>query len=284
MTTRAPESSAELVVTRGGDRRTIRESVTETLASRDLIGAMAFRAIKLRYRQALVGFVWAVAQPAAYLVVFTLIFGQAIAVGSGGDVPYAAFSISAIVTFQLASNGVGLGAMALVSEMPLLRRVYFCREAPVLAAVTVAFADFLIGVVLMLVVGPFLGAHEGWHLIFLPLCVLPIIVFVYALSLIAGGLNVYFRDIRFIMPLATQLWMFASPVAFPITQVSEDLRPWYAIVNPIVGPLEGVRRCVALGQMPDWELLGLSSAATLVLLLVALVFFNRIEGGIADAI
>lgn len=277
-------AESQLVVIRGDAKRTLKDSTREVVANRGLVAAMALRAIKLRYRQAAFGLAWAVVQPAAYIVVFTLFFGHALGVGSGGAVPYAAFSVSATVIFQFASNGVGLGSMAIVQEMPLLKRAYFCRETPVAATVVTAMVDLGIGTIMMLLIGPVLGAREGWHLVFLPVCVLPLIGLVYGISLILSGINVYFRDVRYVVPLATQLWLFVSPVAYPITRIPAGLRLPYAFLNPVAGPLEGVRQCVALGQMPNWELLGASTAVVVLILLLGMRLFNRIEGGFADAI
>lgn len=276
-------TAAEVVI-QGGLRRSTLRAVQELFHERELVLALVQRSVKLRYRQAFFGFAWAVVQPAAYLAAFAIVFGRLVHVDGGGGLGYAAFAVTALVPWQFVSNGVVTGSQAIVNDAPLLRKIYFPREAPVIGALGASSLDFAVGIAMMLIAAPLFGAHEGWNTLFLPLVVVPLVVLTLAISLAAAAVNVYFRDVRYVLTFGVQLWLFVSPVAYPITRVPKNARWLYAVVNPLVGPLEAFRRTVGLGLAPDWTLLALSSASTLVALVAALALFRRLEPGFSDTV
>ena len=258
-------------------------AAAELWAFREVLWAFSIRMLRLRYKQTLLGVVWVVLQPVLFLVVFVLVFGGAANI-SGGGVDYAAFALSSLVGWSLVSSGVSLGSNALIADAGLMRKVYFPRETPVLGVVVSFIPDLLIGAGLILVCAPFTGASFGWSLLLAPMLFLAILVPTIAVTLPLAALSVYYRDFRFVVPFGIQLWLFASPVAYPVTTVPSEWRSLYALLNPAVGPLEGFRRVFALGDAPDWSLLGISAASGLALLVGGYWFFKRLERQFADVV
>lgn len=258
-------------------------ALTELWAFREVLWAFAARTLRLRFKQTLLGVAWVVVQPALYLVVFTLVFGRAAGIDGGGT-GYAAFAVSAVVGWNVIAQAVQLGTGALVADAGLMRKVYFPREAAVLGSAGSYATDLVIGSLLILVLAPFTHAELGWSLALAPVLFVAVMLPAIAVTLPLAALAVYHRDVRFVIPFGVQLWLFASPVAYPVTVISERWRDLYALANPAVGPLEGFRRVFALGQAPDWRLLGLSTASGLVLLLVGYRFFKGMERQFADVV
>jgi ABC-type polysaccharide/polyol phosphate export permease len=137
---------------------------------------------------------------------------------------------------------------------------------------------------LLLVGAPLLGAELGWNIVFLPLLMVATVVPVIAVSLPLAALYVYYRDVRFALPLVIQLWMYASPVVYPLTKVPQQWRLPYAFLNPVVGPLYGYFRVVAVGAPPDWTLLGASFLSGCAILVVGHAVFRRLQPRFADVI
>lgn len=268
----------------GSRRPAMREAWRELRLYREVVWSFAVRGVRVRYKQAALGIGWAVLQPLAFLTIFILFFGRVVKVSGGGGATYAAFAISALVPWQFVSSGVSFGANALINDADLMRKVYFPRESPVLGAVLSVVPDLGIGLLLVLAAAPFTGAHLSWTLVFLPMLAAAIALPTLAAALPLGAMNVYYRDFRYLLPFGIQLWLFASPIAYPISEISAPLRPWYALVNPIVGPLEGFRRILAVGTTPDWGLLGISTASGVVLLLAGYRWFKSLERDFADVV
>jgi lipopolysaccharide transport system permease protein len=268
----------------GARRPSLANAWRELSSYREVVWSFAVRGVRVRYKQAALGVGWAVLQPLAFLTIFILFFGRVVKVSGGGGATYAAFAISALVPWQFVASGVSFGANALVNDADLLRKVYFPRESPVLGAVLSVVPDLGIGLILVLLAAPFTHAHFSWTLVFLPILCLAIAIPTLAASLPLGAMNVYYRDFRYLLPFGIQLWLFASPIAYPVSEISPRLRPWYALVNPIVGPLEGFRRVLAVGTTPDWSLLAISVASGTVLLFAGYRWFKSLERDFADVV
>jgi lipopolysaccharide transport system permease protein len=256
--------------------------VRELWTYRECVWSFAVRSLRVRYKQAALGLGWAIVQPLAFLGAFVLLFNGIGNVSGGGGASYAAFALSALVPWQFVSSSVQFGGDALIQDSGLLRKVYFPREAPVMGAIGSYIPDFAIGITLFLLASPLTDANLDWELVFLPLLFLLITIPVIAIAVPIAGLALYYRDFKYALPFAIQVGLFASPVAYPVTEISSDWRWIYALLNPVVGMLEGFRRVLALGQAPDWELLGLSTASSVVLLLLGFRIFKRLEREFAD--
>jgi homopolymeric O-antigen transport system permease protein len=276
------ETTQEFMIERGGRVR-VGAGLRELWAHRGITVAFAERNIRVKYKQAVLGIAWAVLQPLIFMAIFTLTIGRIAGVRSEG-VPYAVFTLSALVPWTFLSTAVSFGANALVTDGHLIRKVYFPREVPVLGAILAAVVDFAISLVLFFVVGPFLGAEiSAWWLL-APLLVVPLAILAAGVSIVLGALNVYYRDFRHALPFLLQLWLFASPVAYPLSVIPDEWRVPYLIVNPAAGLIDSFTRTLALGTAPDAGALAISVAGTLVVFFVGYRAFKRLEPNFADVV
>jgi lipopolysaccharide transport system permease protein len=249
---------------------------------RDLAFQIAARDITVRYRQTALGAAWAILQPVGFMVVFTLFFGRVAGIASNG-IPYALFSLSGLVAWTYFANGLLLGAESLVSNSALVSKIYFPRifmPAGVLAA---GFVDLSISLVILFVVVFAPGFVPPAAVLTLPLLIA--IMVASALGVTAGlsALNVRYRDVRYVIPFLIQMWLFATPIAYPSSLIEQPWRTLSAI-NPMVGVVEGFRwATLGTGEAPV-ELIGISAVASLVLLAAGLVYFDRVERSFADYI
>lgn len=256
-------------------------ALRELWADRELTAAFAARTLKASYKQTFFGFGWAVVRPLVMLVVFIVFFGR-VAGFEDDTTSYAAFALSALVGWQLLAAVVGGATYSLVNEATLLRKVYFPRLAPVLGRALANMVQMGVGVATLLVMAPLVDATFSLQLLWLPLLLALILLPALAVGIALAGLSVWFRDFATLSGFLLQVWLFASPVAYPATKI--DQLELYSLLNPMVGPLEGMRRVYVDGIAPDAELLVLSGATSLVLAIVALELFRRLEPGFADVI
>lgn len=249
---------------------------------RDLAFQIAARDITVRYRQTALGAAWAILQPVGFMVVFTLFFGRVAGISSDG-LPYAVFSLAGLVAWTYFANGLLLGSESLVSNSALVSKIYFPRifmPAGVLAA---GFVDLSISLVILFVIVFAAGLVPSAAVLMLP--VLIAIMVAAALGVTAGlsALNVRYRDVRYVIPFAIQMWLFATPIAYPSSLIDE---PWRTItaINPMVGVVEGFRWATLGTADAPLELIGISAVSALVLLVAGLAYFDRVERTFADYI
>jgi lipopolysaccharide transport system permease protein len=248
---------------------------------RELVYFLVWRDIKVRYRQTLLGAGWAVLQPLATMIVFSLIFGRLARMPSDG-IPYALFSLAALVPWTFFANGLTQASTSVVSNQHLVTKVYVPRLAIPLATVLAGLLDLAIaGVVLVLAIlasGRVPGAGAVW--------VLPLSVLAAAAALGAGlwlaALNVRYRDVKYVVPFLTQLWLFITPVVYPTSLLEARWRTVYAL-NPMVGVVEGFRWALFGGGAP-LPLIASSIVGALVLLLTGALYFRRVERSFADVV
>ena len=272
----------ELVFEAAPQRR-LRNALRELWSFRGGVLAFAERDVRVKYKQAALGIGWAVVQPLAFMAVFVFAFGHAAKVPGGGS-SYAAFTLSALVPWTFLQTGVTFGAQSLLNDSALLRKVYFPREVPVLGAVLSAVVDLGIGLILFCVLGPIFGASVSPTWLLAPLLALPLALLAGGVGLALAALNVYYRDFRYALPFVLQLWLFASPVAYPLTVVPEQWRNLYVTLNPAAGILDGFRRALALGELPDPVTLSISVAGCAVVVWLGYRMFKRLEPNFADVV
>ncbi|HLW59423.1 MAG TPA: ABC transporter permease [bacterium] len=272
----------ELVV-ESNHQASVRQALRELWAYRDVMWAFAERNVRLKYKQAALGVLWALIQPLSFLAIFVVLFGR-FAKPSGDVSSYPAFALSALIPWMFLQTAVSFGAQALMMDGALLRKVYFAREAPILGGVLGSGLDFAIGLGMLLVLSPFLGIHYSWAMLLaVPLWgILALLASGVAMAM--GALTIYYRDFRYALPLMLQLWMFASPVAYPLTAVPERWRPVYILLNPAAGILDGFRRTLTQGRGPDLGLLALSTAVSLLVAWLGYRLFKHMEPGFADVV
>ena len=245
--------------------------------------AFAERDVRVKYKQAALGIGWALVQPLAFMGIFVFAFGHAAKV-PGGGAPYAAFALSVLVPWTFVQNGVTFGAQSLLTDAALLRKVYFPREVPVLGAVLASVVDLVIGLALFCVLGPIVGANVSPTWLLAPVLAVPLGLLAGGFGLALASLNVYYRDFRYALPFVLQLWMFASPVAYPLTVIPARWRDLYVALNPAAGILDAFRRALALGELPDPVPFGISAAACLAVAWIGYRLFKRFEPGFADVV
>jgi lipopolysaccharide transport system permease protein len=248
----------------------------------DLILTLSLHRIKVRYKQSLLGWAWAFLQPLALMAIYTVIFSRVAKMPSEG-IPYAIFVYAALLPWTYFSNAIMSSSGSLVSHTQLITKVYFPREILPLTYVFVGLFDFLVA---SLVLAGLMIYHQTALTIY-ALYLAPILLvetaFVVGFSLILSATQVRFRDIGFAVPLLLQLWMFASPVVYPLSEVPERWRALY-LLNPMAGIVESFRRVLLQGLPPDQNSLGLAAIVSFVLLPLAYLFFKQNDATMADII
>lgn len=253
-----------------------------TWRHRDLILSFVRRDIKARYKQTALGVAWSLIQPLSMMVVFTLVFSIFAKVPSDG-IPYPVFAYSALIFWTFFSNAISGGSVSMVSNGALIRKIYFPRETLLISVLLAGLLD--LGVASLLFGGMLLYYKVALSLAALwvvPLLLLQITLAFGVISLTSAA-HVNFRDIGHALPLLLQFWMFATPVAYPVSVIPEWLRPFY-LLNPMAPIIDGYRRAIILGTAPDLRALGISATATIILTAAAFVVFKRAERTFADVI
>lgn len=269
------------LVTIVAGRRARGLNARELWEHRELLYYLAARDLKVRYKQTLLGVVWTVALPLITALVFTVFIGRVARVSSNG-LPYTLFAYAGLLPWSFFSAAVGGAASSVVASSNLITKVYFPRSIVPAAAIAARLVDFAISFVVLAGMMLWFRVAPSWNLLMLP----PLIVLVTATSLAFGlwvaGVNVRYRDVGVIVPVALQLWLFASPVMYPLDLVSARWRVLYYL-NPMAGVVDAFRRTVVGGPF-NWVALGYSVGVTAVLLAYAIRVFARAERGFADLI
>jgi lipopolysaccharide transport system permease protein len=249
---------------------------------RELLAFFVWRDLKVRYRQTLLGAAWAVLQPFITMVVFSVFLGRLVGVPSDG-VPYPLFAFAALVPWTFVSQGVSQSANSLVGSQNLIKKVYFPRLVIPSAAVLAGLADFAIAFVVLVAMMLVYAIVPGVAILWIPLFLLLGTMTALAAGLWLSALNVRYRDVRYVVPFFLQVWLFATPVAYPSSLVAEPWRTLYAL-NPMAGVVEGFRwALLGTGGMPAGMLL-VSSAVAVVVLVSGAWYFRRAEATFADVV
>jgi lipopolysaccharide transport system permease protein len=249
---------------------------------RELLYFLVWRDVKVRYKQTALGAAWAVLQPVATMVVFSLFFGGLAKIPSDG-VPYPLFSLAALVPWTFFAQGVAQSANSLVGSQNLLQKIYFPRLIIPLASILPGAVDFAIAFALLLAMMPFYGMAPTVHMVWLPFLLLLALVTSLGVGLWLSVLNVYFRDVRYLVPFLVQLWLFVTPIAYPSSLLSEPWRTLYGL-NPMAGVVEGFRWALLGTDTAPGPMLAASSLAALLLLAGGVVYFRRMERTFADVV
>lgn len=250
---------------------------------RELLAFLAWRDIKVRYRQTALGLSWALLQPLALMAVFGLVFGRlaGLAEKTGGT-PYPLFVLAGLLPWTFFATAVGASGNSLVGSAQLVTKVYFPRLIIPLATVAVGLLDLAVSLVLLAALMWYYGVRPGWALLLAPLPLLGVVVVTVGVGALLAALTVAYRDFRFVVPFLIQFWMFVTPVIYPSTLLPERWRLVQA-VNPLAGLLDGFRSCV-LGLAVDWRSLSLSAGVGLLAIFVGAVYFRSVERRLADVI
>jgi lipopolysaccharide transport system permease protein len=249
---------------------------------RELLYFLIWRDVKVRYKQTLLGVAWAILQPVLTMVVFSVFFGRLARMPSDG-IPYPIFSYTGLVPWTLFAYGLHQGSNSLIGGANLIKKVYFPRLCIPLAAVLSGIVDFLLAFLMLIVMMFYYGVPLSLRILWLPLFVLPTLGTALAVALWLSALNVHYRDVRFIVPFILQIWLFATPIAYPSSLLTEPWRTLYGL-NPMVGIVEGFRWTLLGVTTAPGPVVAVSALVTLGLLVSGAYYFRRMERTFADVV
>jgi lipopolysaccharide transport system permease protein len=254
----------------------------ELWAYRELIYFLIWRDIKVRYKQTVLGAGWAIVQPLFTMLLFSLFFGRLAKVPSDG-IPYPLFSFTGLVPWSYFANGLTQASNSLVGNSSLIKKVYFPRLAIPTAKVLSALLDFGLAFVLLLGMTFYYRVHPSFRILWVPLFLLLAMVTALGASFWLSALNVRIRDVEQTLPFLTQIWLFATPIAYPSSLLSEPWRTLYGI-NPMVGVVEGFRWALLGANTAPGPMLIISSLVATAMLVSGAFWFRRLEKTFADVL
>jgi lipopolysaccharide transport system permease protein len=279
---RASDTEAFVVYER--KRGWARLELRELWKYRELLYFLTWRDVLVRYKQAVFGVAWAILQPFLTMIVFTVVFNQIIGIESPDPkLPYAVFSFAGLLPWQFFAGALGRSGVSLVASSNLLTKVYFPRLVIPISAVLAGLVDLGISFFVLIGLMAVYGIAPTWQVVFLPFFVLLALAAAIAVGLWLSALNVLYRDVQYTIPFLVQLWMFVSPVIYPISSIpAGPLRIVFAL-NPMTGVIGGFRWAL-LGQEFPGDYLLISTAVVVALLFGGLIFFKRMERVFADVV
>jgi lipopolysaccharide transport system permease protein len=249
---------------------------------RELVYFLAWRDVKVRYKQAALGAAWAVIQPLFSMVVFTLFFGRLAGIPSD-HVPYPLFSYTALLLWTYFAGVLTQGGLSLVSNSNLITKVYFPRVALLASTALSGLLDFVVGLGVLVILMGYYRTHLGWSVLLAPVFLTALVLFTLGVGMLLAAMNVRYRDVKYVMPFLIQMWLFATPVIYPTTFLPERLRTLVAL-NPLAGIIEGFRSCLSSGRPLDPTLTAVSMSMTVLMFVVGLTYFRSTERAFADII
>lgn len=259
--------------------------MTETLGEiwhhRELLYFLVWRDIKVKYKQTALGVAWAILQPLLGMAMFTVLFGRIAKLPNDG-LPYPVFYYSGLLAWTYFSTALTMASNSVAGNASLITKVYFPRMLLPAAAVVSGLLDFAIASIILLGLIIYYRVPMTLEMLFLPVILLPLLLFTLGTGLFLSALNVNYRDVRHAMPFVIQIWMFASPVVYPISMVPEAYQ-WVVLLNPIAGVIEIIRAILA-GNIVPWEYLGISSLVIVSMLIIGIWYFRLTEHRFADVI
>ena len=249
---------------------------------RELLYFLVWRDLKVRYRQTLIGICWVVLQPLLTMIIFTAIFSRFAKIPSDG-LPYPIFAYSALLPWNLFASSLTRGSDSIVTNAQLISKIYFPRLLLPLSGVLSPLVDFAISLVILIIMMIWYGTLPTVGILALPIFLVLAILTALAVGLWLSALNVRYRDVAHAIPFLIQLWMFASPIVYPVSLVPERWRLFYSL-NPMAGVIEGFRWALLGKESPDLGVIIISSIMVLALLLPGIVYFKYTERTFADVV
>lgn len=270
-----------IVIEPGGKPVALR--LGELWAYRELLYFMIWRDVKVRYKQTALGVAWAVLQPLATMLIFTIFFGRLAGLGERtGGIPYPVFAYAALLPWTFFNSAVVNSSNSLVGSAHIVTKVYFPRMIIPAASVGAALVDIAVASVVFVGLMVYYSVKPTWSLLALPLVLGLLTMFALAAGLWMSAINVKYRDVRHALPFMMQVWMFVSPIIYPSGIVTGRWR-WLLAANPLTGIIEGFRSAL-LGSPWDWGALAISAAFVLVTFPLAARYFRRVEKIFADIV
>jgi lipopolysaccharide transport system permease protein len=248
----------------------------------ELLMNLTRREVKGRYSQSLFGAGWAIAQPLATMAVFTLVFARLAQMPSGGA-PYPLFAYAALVPWFFFSNSVMSGTMSLVTYRNIVTKTYFPREIVPLAQVGSRLVDLAASSALFVALMVYYRSGIGPWAAMVPVFLVLLLMFTLGVTLITSSINVFYRDVSPVVQIGLQLWLYLTPVAYPLSAVPERYRLFF-LANPLAGVVEGLRQVLVFGRAPDWSVVGISAALIVAIFAIGVVLFKKTDKYFADVI
>ena len=273
------ESPGEILINSEGPG--LRLGLAELWRYRELLYFLTLRDVKLRYKQTLLGAAWAILQPLCAMLLFTLVFSRLARLPSD-NIPYPLFAYAGLVPWTFFSNAITNAANSLVGSTSLVTKVYFPRLIIPAAPVLAGLVDLGIALLLLVPLLIYYRITLTWQLLFLPVFICLATLLAFGVGMLLAALNVKYRDIRYALPFLVQLWLFASPVIYPLS-ITPPKWKWVFTLNPMTGIIEGTRSSL-FGLPFDWTAIGVSLVVALFVIALAAYFFRRVEDGFADVI
>ena len=243
---------------------------------------LAWRDIKVRYRQTVMGVLWAIIQPFFTMVIFSLFFGRLANIPSDG-VPYPVFSFAALVPWTFFANALAQASNSLVVNANMVKKIYFPRLALPIATVLAGIVDFVLAFIVLLGIMLYYGLVPTVNIIWLPFFALLALVTSLGVSLWLSAMNVQFRDVRYTIPFLTQAWLFVTPIAYPSSLLPEPWRIVYGL-NPMAGVVEGFRWALLGTDTGTGQMIIVSALVSLILFISGAFYFRRMEQSFADVL
>jgi len=249
---------------------------------RELLYFLVWRDIKVRYKQTVLGATWAIIQPLFTMIIFSVIFGKFAKLPSDG-IPYPVFSYTALLPWQLFSKALSDASGSLVNNQQFVTKIYFPRIFLPASSILSGVVDFMVALLVLFVMMWFYNIPVTLNILILPLLILFVLMTSMAVAMWLASINVKYRDVKYILPFLTQVWMYATPVAYSITLIPEEWRNLYAL-NPMVGVVEGFRWALLGQQTAVGPLIGVSIFIVIFLFVGGLIYFQRMELTFSDII
>jgi lipopolysaccharide transport system permease protein len=282
MVTSESEFQTELPVIRIDSSAPLRLRLGELWDYRELLYFLVWRDVKVRYKQTAIGAVWTVLQPLTTMGVFTVVFGKFANMPSDG-IPYPLFSFTALLPWTYFAKALNSSIISLVGNSNLITKVYFPRLLLPVSAICSGIIDFGIAFLFLLGMMVWFGVLPGWGVLALPFFLLLTILTALSVGLWLAVINVRYRDVGQAIPFLIQLWLFVSPVAYPVSVVPEKWRLLYSL-NPMTGVIEGFRWALLEKTMPDIWPMVIGFVVVVALLFGGIMFFRRMEETFADVV
>ncbi len=265
-----------------GDSKRLIDSLRELVHTRELLFTWMQRDFQIRYSHSLLGAAWAILEPLALMIIFSLIFTVFIPLPTQG-IPYPVFAYAAILPWAFFANGLNMAIPSLVGNMDLVGKIYFPKEILPLSAILVSFVDFLIASTFFAVMLLYYHIRISAWILIAPLALCVQIILMIGIGILGSAVNIFYHDVRFVIPLILQGWMYLSPVFYPVSLVGGKLKPFY-LLNPMAALIDTYRRVLLQNQPPDWLYLGTAALLSILFTLASYSYFKRVEKNFADLI
>ncbi|MDH5400575.1 MAG: ABC transporter permease [Cyclobacteriaceae bacterium] len=263
------------------NKKSISLGIKELIAYRDLFYTLAWRDLRVRYAQTALGLIWALIQPLATLLIFTLIFGRAIKVETG-DVPYPVYALSGMLAWSYFAYVLGQSGQSVIGAQEMVKKVYFPRLVIPLSKAVTGLVDFLVALVFLIILMGYFRIVPSAGIVYLPLFFIMNVMAALGAGIWLSALTVRYRDFQHVVPFLVQVGLYATPIAYPVNMIPENYQ-WLYHLNPMAGVVEGYRWSILGGEglsVYSWLSLGI----IFVLFFTGLVYFKSVEKIMADVV